>query len=100
MKGYLDANGDPINIGDRVMLVRTKGEVSKAHAGRVVTVRRDGRGGLLCVDDGDPANPDLVTNGFRLAMWIPPHACRHCLGPPQYGAPDPRASASGDDENK
>jgi hypothetical protein len=38
----------------------------------VVTARRWSQNtpGLLRVDDGDPGNPDLAGNGFRVSSWV------------------------------
>lgn len=61
-------------IGEIVRLVQARGHVTKAQAGRLVTVRALGTRDPDCavrVDDGDPSNPDLLTNGFRSSMWLP-----------------------------
>lgn len=57
--------------GASVRLIQTRGEVVKRHHGRRMTVRCASADGtsILC-DDGDPSNPNLRTNGFRLALWV------------------------------
>lgn len=63
----------PFKFGDLVRLVQLRGIVRKADANRLMTVRRvhaPGRHQFL-VDDGDPSDPDMRTNGFNLALWVP-----------------------------
>lgn len=61
-----DKNGTPLAVGARVRFY------SKARSvpveGTVRTVRNDGH--LARVDNGNPADPDMGTNGFSLAGWV------------------------------
>ena len=57
-----------MNIGDRVVFS------IDVFAGRkkpmIGTLRKILNGEGKC-DDGDPANADLRTNGFRVSAWVP-----------------------------
>lgn len=63
-------------IGQLVRITRAtpSGLVSKKYIGRLMTVRAldtTDRNFGVRVDDGDPKNDDLTTNGFDLAVWAP-----------------------------
>ena len=74
---YMNASAThEYKVGDLVRLVQTRGYVKKADAGRLFTVRafRDAPPDdelVVRVDDGDPSNPDIQTNMFTLACWLP-----------------------------
>lgn len=67
-----------MKIGDPVRLVQTRKYVKKSEAGRLMTVRGIGPDAYsdfaIRVDDGDPTNPDMDTNGFSLSLWLPRRA--------------------------
>lgn len=67
-------------VGDIVRLVQCRGHVPVADAGKLVTVRAISSEYFGCttkkvcmvrVDNGDPANDDLHTNGMTYAAWLP-----------------------------
>lgn len=68
---------DPPKIGQLVRLSKATPSnfVNKKDVGRLVTVRafdpKSHRGLDVRVDDGDPTNDDLATNGFDIAVWVP-----------------------------
>jgi hypothetical protein len=66
---------EPYEEGEMVRLLQTRGYVKKSEAGRLMTVRgvssRGPGGPHVRVDDGDPKDPNLETNGFTISMWVP-----------------------------
>jgi hypothetical protein len=75
----MDPTPDPapdFTVGQTVRLVKCRGHVTKADAGRRMTIRRLGAHVAVpdlevFVDDGAPESDDLRTNGFSLATWLP-----------------------------
>ena len=59
-----DSKGAALTVGD---LVRFDTDTRKGII--LGTVRGFGDLGIRC-DDGDPANPDLLTNGFHCSAWV------------------------------
>jgi hypothetical protein len=63
-------------VGERARLRERKGEggVPRSRAGRLVTIRAIGGTAAapftVLVDDGDPANPDMKTNGHPFSDWV------------------------------
>ena len=49
-------------------------------AGTVRAISRVGGGPAARVDDGDPANPDMHTNGFTLSAWCGSREVRPVVG--------------------
>lgn len=65
--------GDGFKVGQRVRF-RIDGAW---YAGTVRKIAGDGPfQGLARVDDGDPNNDDLMTNGFVRSAWVGPSAIR------------------------
>jgi hypothetical protein len=65
-----------LRVGDRVRFVKRDGQ-PRMRVGQVVTVRevrarRTGEVLFVRVDNGDPANPDPMTNGQTLDDWFTP----------------------------
>lgn len=58
-----------MQIGDRVRFKTMSGHW-------VVGTIRDFKQGEYRVDDGDPMNNDLLTNGFHHSAWLNVHALR------------------------
>lgn len=74
-----DRHGHPLAVGDSVRLIAAHGDVQKRHHGRRMTIRAlDARCAQVRCDDGAPANADLATNGFRLAIWVSPCNVEKC----------------------
>lgn len=73
-----DATGAALRVGDRVMYLnneksRIDPEFGRDCAGKVVTVRAVKHTAArreIRVDDGDPANPDLFSNGYGWSAWL------------------------------
>ena len=63
-----DKKDRPVVVGARCMFKAERGWV-----GGIVRVVRDSGvwAGHARVDDGDPANDDLHTNGFHVSAWVP-----------------------------
>ena len=70
----VDRNGAPVSVGDRVRFratVRDEWREGTVRAIRAETYYRPKRTiWAVLVDNGDPANADLRTNGFFLAGWV------------------------------
>ena len=61
-----DRNGQQIAVGDRVLYLH-----DRLPALGTVRVLQDRRGKPSAkVDNGDPANPDPATNGWKRAAWV------------------------------
>ncbi len=66
-----DKNGKPVTAGARCRFYGYSRE--KWLDGTVRSIKTDGPwAGHARVDDGDPTNPDLHTNGFHVSTWIKP----------------------------
>lgn len=65
---FCDSEGVPLAVGDSVHWKRY-GSGSGTVRAFTFGYTTQGKPGAL-VDDGDPANPDGKTNGFRATMWI------------------------------
>ena len=64
---YKDSAGVPLAIGDTVRVgARGTGTIRAFVYGYVTRNSLEAR-----VDDGDPADPDVLTNGFSWACWTP-----------------------------
>ena len=59
-----DSKGAPVTVGAKVQF-----KVS-GRGWPVVGVVRAIKGEEARCDDGDPANGDLLTNGFRCSAWV------------------------------
>ena len=73
----VDRNGAPVSVGDRVRFRATARDEWREGTVRAVRTqsyyeRFDKRLDVVetLVDDGDPANADLRSNGFRSAAWV------------------------------
>lgn len=64
-----DKNGTPVHAGARCRFYESG---SETWVTGIVRVARDTGvwAGHARVDDGDPANDDLHTNGFRISAWV------------------------------
>lgn len=55
-----------MNIGDRVVF-----NIDGRKKPVIGTIRAFNKRGEARCDDGDPANNDLTSNGFRVSSWVP-----------------------------
>ncbi len=65
-----DINNSPLSVGDTcVYLARADDPERNTYMGRTVYVRAV-KPNNVRIDDGDPKNHDLFSNGYRWSAWI------------------------------
>jgi hypothetical protein len=70
-----DRNGAVLDVGDRVVVVDA-GDSGERYLGRFCTVRDFGEvwnKECLRIDDGNPSDNSLQTNGFHWSAWVEGH---------------------------